>query len=99
VVKISKKNIRAIINKPSNRLLFLIIISFASSVYCILDYLSLPSFFESGKNICVYGYHVFELCPGDGIISSFETMIFFLVIPVICCMLMLSILKRNNGER
>lgn len=100
--KITKTNIQTIIKKPKTKMVMLIIISLFCSIYSIIDYISLIPFSESSKTIGTYEYNVFGFMPGDAIISSFEYMVFYMVLPIVSFFIFMSLIfdlnRRNKNE-
>lgn len=100
--KITRMKLQEIIKDLRFKFILLLIVSSLSSLYSIIDYLLLVSIKETGKLMGIYQYNVFDLIPGDGVISSIELMIFFLVVPVFCFMLFMSIvfeLEKRKMEK
>lgn len=90
-------NIRRIIKNKH----FPVIVSLVLYIpYTIIDYLSIPSFMGSGLTISDSIIDKLSLVPGDGVISSLEIFIFFMVLPILYTMYIISIVidneKRSN---
>ena len=80
------------------RMILLIVISFVTSIYTIIDYSSIVPFRETGLYMQDINFHILDFIPGDSIISSLEYILFYNVVPIFCCLLGIGIVFDVNRK-